>query len=190
MAKLTKALDQVSIARQQKLSLVQNAPKKPKMDEPIDGYDYVPMDTSSKGSLRRDKQRDDLINIFDNPNLSRSEKDAQIQKIVEQENFHQNKFKKSDGTDYVEADHSNKGSLRKEKVRQQARDIVANPKLDDDTKKAQIQKLMSAEQLHQSRFNRDKLRNQYLRDKTLNKLEDKTKDQRFDKIAGEYYTKK
>ena len=130
MAKLTKALDQVSIAKQQKLSLAENAPKKPRMDQPIDGYDYKP------------------------------------------------------------EDHSNKGSLRKEKLRQEAQDIFDNPKLTKDQKSFQLQRMIDTEKIHQNKFKPDKQRKEYLRDRMLNKKSESEMDKRFDKYTdGEYYTK-
>lgn len=74
-----------------------------------------------------------------------------------------------EGYDYKEADHSNKGSLRKEKSWKEANDIATNPKLSEAEKKFQLQQMINAERIHQNKFKPDTERKNFLRDKMLNK---------------------
>lgn len=93
-----------------------------------------------------------------------------------------------EGYDYNPADHSNKGSLRREKRLEEARKINDDSKLSDEQKKFQLQRMIDEERIHQKKFEPDKQRKQYLRDNLLNKNEDL--DRRFDKYTdGNYRTK-
>jgi hypothetical protein len=93
-----------------------------------------------------------------------------------------------EGYDYKPEDHSNKGHLRREKLRKEANSIYESSELSQDEKKFQLQRLIDSEKIHQNKFKPDTERKNYLRDQRLGKTD---KNSQFDEYTdGTFRTKK
>lgn len=64
-------------------------------------------------------------------------------------------------------------TLREKKQREKAYNVFNNPNLSEEQKKFQLQQLINEEKIHKNKFKPDKEKKQHLRDRMLNKTDDK-----------------